>query len=106
MNMSQMTLKYSVNYHLADLGWIDFELDGSPILPRCSTHSAKLSYAQSEFVRQWNGQNQGQPNSGTRGDGSPCIYLDFNDERVGLISGRRLLNSGKYMNENQNQTRV
>ena len=67
-----------MNHHLADLGWVDFALDVLVILPTCSAYSAKLSSAQAEFVRQWNGQNQGQPNSGTRGDGSPCIYLDFN----------------------------
>ena len=57
---------YRVNYHPADLGWVDFNLDDPPILPSCSAHSAKLSSATAESGRQWNSQNHNQPNLGAR----------------------------------------
>ena len=39
---------YRVFHHLADLGWIDFDLDVPPILLSCPANSAKLSFAQAE----------------------------------------------------------
>ena len=32
--------QYRVNHHVSDLGWVDFELDVSPIFFNCFAHSA------------------------------------------------------------------
>ena len=48
--------------HVSDLGWVDFHMDFTLILPSCSAHSAYLTSAQAESCRQWNNQNQSQPN--------------------------------------------
>ena len=40
--------EYRVNHHLANLGWVDFDLDVTLILPSYSAHSAKLSSAEPE----------------------------------------------------------
>ena len=42
-------------------------------LPSCSTTSAKFPSAQAEPVREWNSQNQSQPNPGSPGNGQPYI---------------------------------
>ena len=51
-----------MNHHLADLGWVDIDLEVPLILP--IAHSAKLSSAQAESGRQWIIQNQGQGMTG------------------------------------------
>ena len=38
------------------------------MVPSCLANSAKLESAQAELGRQWQTQNQGQPNLGLRGD--------------------------------------
>ena len=43
---------YRVNHQLADLGWVEFDLDVTTILRSCSTRSAKLSSSQAEPTRQ------------------------------------------------------
>ena len=57
--MNKGTLKYRVNHQLPDLGWVDFDLDFSPMLPRFSPFFPTL-VCQSR-IRQWNSQNQSQP---------------------------------------------
>ena len=45
-----------MNHHLADLGWVDFDLNLAQLLrPFCQTLSAK-----GKLGRQWNSQNQSQ----------------------------------------------
>ena len=65
--------KYRVTHLLANLGWVDFDLGCSIILPSCSAASAKFPPVQAESGRLWNSQNPSQPNPGSPGDGSPCI---------------------------------
>ena len=43
-----------------------------------ATHSAKLSSGHAELGRQWNSQNQSQPNPGSRCDGSTCTVPPVN----------------------------
>ena len=64
---------YRVTLLLANLGWVDFDLGCSTILPSCSAASAKFPPSQAKLGRQWNFQNSSQPNPGSPGDGSPCI---------------------------------
>ena len=64
---------YRVTQQILDL--VDFELDVPPILPSFSTYSVYLSPAQAESGRQWNSQNQSQPNPGPRPALSPCSLM-------------------------------
>ena len=67
------TLLYRETHLLANLGWVDYDLGCSTILPSCSGSSANFPSAQAEPLRGWNSQNQSQPNWGLPGDGSSCI---------------------------------
>ena len=53
---------YRGTHLLANLGWVDFDLECSTILPSCSTSSANFPSAQAEPGRGWNNKNQSQPN--------------------------------------------
>ena len=45
------------------------------VLPRCPINSAKFPSPQAELGRQWNLQNQSQPNPGLRPVGKPCSRI-------------------------------
>ena len=87
---------YRVTHLLANLGWVDFDLGCSTILPSCSAASAKFPPAQAELGRQWNSQNASQPNPGSPGDGSPCTTITARTDggrgrrggRDGSVSGQ------------------
>ena len=66
---------YRVVHLLANLGWVDFDLGCSTILPSCSASSANFSSVKAEIGRGWNSQNQSRPNPGSPGDGPPCGFL-------------------------------
>ena len=69
-----MVINHYMGTHLlANLGWVDFDLECSTILPSCSTSSANFPSAQAEPGRGWNSPNQSQPNPAIRPDGPPCI---------------------------------
>ena len=68
-------VKYSVTHLLANLGWVDFDLGCSTMLPSCPASSANFPSAQAEPGRGWNNQNTSQPNRGSPGDVSPCNYI-------------------------------
>ena len=70
---------------LSNLGWVDLDLECSTILPSCSAVSAEIPSAQAESARQWNCQNQGQPNPTIRPDAPPCICLILYDSRLCII---------------------
>ena len=59
---------YRVAHLLANLGWVDFGVGRSTILPTCSATSVNVSSAQAELGRGWNNTNQSQPNPGSPGD--------------------------------------
>ena len=52
------------------------------MLRSCPAHSVKFSSAKAELGRQWNTQNQSQPNPGAREDGTPCRLLNTHDIEV------------------------
>ena len=59
---------YRAGHLLSNLGWVDFDLECSIILPTCSATSANFPSAQAELGKRWNRRNQSQPNLGSPGD--------------------------------------
>ena len=55
-------------HQIADLGSIDFVLGCSTM----TANSGKFPSAPAEMDRQWNTQNQSQPNQGFKPNGTPC----------------------------------
>ena len=78
---------YRVTHLLANLGWVDFDLGCSTILPSSSGSSANFPSAQAQPGRGWNSQNQSQPIPGSPGDGSPCIWRYINISHITSCSG-------------------
>ena len=75
---------YMVANLLANLGWFDFDLGCSTVLPTCSTTSANFPSAPDELGRGRNSTNQSQPNPGSAGDGPPFIKSVFSRLSQGL----------------------
>ena len=57
--IAEWTIKYRVTLVVADICWVDFDLDGPSC---CPADSAKFPSAQAEPCRQWNEQNHSPPN--------------------------------------------
>ena len=77
---------YRVVHLLVNLGWVDFDLGCSIILPSCSASSANF---QAEPGRGWNSQNQSQPNPGSPGEGPPCTLVCH--EKTLVCAGRLIV---------------
>ena len=54
--------EYREVHLLADLGWVDLDLECSSIFPNYTANSANFLSAQAELGRQWNNKDQIQPN--------------------------------------------
>ena len=80
---------YRVTHLLANLGWVDFDLECSTILPSCPASSAKFPPAQAESGRGWNSQSH--TNQSSPGDASPCTVgsfdFDCHDWCLGVTAG-------------------
>ena len=63
---------YRVTLVVADLGWVDFDLDVQTSCPVAQPILPKFLSAQAELGIQWNEQNHSQPNPGPRPLESPC----------------------------------
>ena len=63
---------YGVPQQVSDFCWVDLDLDVPLILANCCAHSAYLSSAQADLGREWNIQNQSQPNPSQKPSGTPC----------------------------------
>ena len=59
---------------LADLIWVELDLECYTILSSCSVVSAKVPSAQAETGRLRNTQDQSHPKQGPWADGTPCMY--------------------------------
>ena len=65
---------YRASHVLVDLGWVDFDLGDSTILPICLATSAKFPSAQADLGRKWNSQNPTQPNPVYKQMGHPVQF--------------------------------
>ena len=72
-----MATFYREGHLLANLGWVEFDLGCSTILPTCSATSAKFPSAQAELGRGWKSINQSQPIPGSPADASSCTVAPF-----------------------------
>ena len=69
------TCMYREGHMLANLGWIEFNLGYSTVLPSCSATSANFPSVQAELGRGLNSSNQCQPNPGLPADAHPCTLV-------------------------------
>ena len=58
----------NTGWHNRSRTWVGFDLD----VPRCFANFTNLKSNQAKLGRQWNGQNQIQPNQGPKPAWSPC----------------------------------
>ena len=65
---------YRVRHLLANLGWVDFDMGCSTILPTCSATSASFLSARIEQGRGRNSTNQSQPNPGYQEMPNPVMH--------------------------------